>query len=58
MRERVCECDDGDAWDCDVHVHCDADCGALREPVRKRELRATLEHYRSHQLYHGCSHGR
>jgi hypothetical protein len=39
-------------------VRCDADCGALADPVSSQECRAALEHWRDHGVTGGCSHGR
>lgn len=39
-------------------VQCDQRCGAKQEPETFEEAVATAEHYRSHSLIGGCSHGR
>lgn len=39
------------------HVHCDTNCKALANPVTVDELRAAVEHWRSHEYTGGCSHG-
>lgn len=52
----ACLC--GDEWEyCDIHVHCDTNCKALANPVTVDELRAAVEHWRSHEYTGGCSHG-
>lgn len=38
-------------------VYCEANCGALDDPQTLEELRAALEHWRSHGFMSGCSHG-
>lgn len=38
-------------------VDCDATCDAYEQPVTLAEFRASLEHYRSHHVSGGCSHG-
>jgi hypothetical protein len=42
---------------CSVHVNCDEGCKALTDPQTEAELRAALEHWRSHSYLNGCSHG-
>jgi hypothetical protein len=39
-------------------VRCDDDCRALAKPITLEEYKATLEHYKNHKLYYGCSHAR
>lgn len=56
---------DLDWWDadyyegtpCDIHVDCDERCKALTDPQTVEELRAALEHWKSHSYLSGCSHG-
>jgi len=43
--------------ECEVHVDCDQRCKALTDPQTIDELKAALEHWRSHQYLCGCSHG-
>ena len=38
-------------------VNCDQNCGALKHPETLEEYRAALEHWTSHTVLHGCSHG-
>ena len=42
---------------CGIHVDCDIDCRAQRDPFTIRELIAAVEHWQKHRLYGGCSHG-
>ena len=37
---------------------CDEDCEAFEYPETPDEYRATLLHYKYHEVDHGCSHGR
>lgn len=39
-------------------VRCDKDCRALEDPQSPDEFERAYKHWRSHGLYHGCSHGR
>lgn len=57
MTDKTCSCDDEFGYhDCEVHVGCDRKCKALNDPVTEDELRAALEHWRSHGYLAGCSH--
>jgi len=38
-------------------VECDGFCKAKENPETLKEYKATLEHYKSHSLFDGCSHG-
>ena len=38
-------------------VKCDKSCKAKENPQTLQEYKATLEHYKKHRLYSGCSHG-
>jgi hypothetical protein len=38
-------------------VDCDLACEAKLEPVTLEEFKVAYEHWRSHGLYSGCSHG-
>jgi hypothetical protein len=38
-------------------VKCDRNCGAFVEPISLHEYAAALAHWRTHELYSGCSHG-
>lgn len=41
------------------YVPCDqAECRAKEHPQGEEELRAAVEHWRTHRYLHGCSHGR
>lgn len=40
------------------HVRCDENCGAFEEPDTFGEFLAAIEHWKNHNLFHGCSHGR
>jgi len=41
------------------YERCDSNaCRALRQPSTLAEYAAALDHWRSHALYCGCSHGR
>jgi hypothetical protein len=42
---------------CELHVDCDQRCKALTNPQTVEELRAALNHWRSHDYLSGCSHG-
>lgn len=57
LREKNDDCGYVD-WEETVYVGCDLPCFALRDPSSEEELRAALEHWRSHGYLHGCSHGR
>lgn len=49
---------DGTSHDDDCpSVDCDENCGALTNPKTLKEALKTLEHWRNHGLYNGCSHG-
>ncbi len=38
-------------------VECDLECGALNKPDTAEEIKAALEHWKSHSSLNGCSHG-
>lgn len=42
---------------CKVHVACDDACEALREPKTPKEYQDALDHWETHGLLSGCSHG-
>lgn len=35
----------------------DYTCRVFKEPKTPEEYRTAYEHWKNHQLYHGCSHG-
>lgn len=39
-------------------VYCDSNCGALLESKTCEELLKAYEHWRYHEYFGGCSHGR
>lgn len=51
--------DDGDYVDFNEtpFLSCDENCFALREPQTIDEFKAALEHWKSHSVDCGCSHG-
>lgn len=54
----VCTCRDPRAdHSCAVHVVCDDNCRALRDPKTLRQWQAAVLHWRFHSAYGGCSHG-
>ena len=57
--ENVCTCGDPEnGWGvCEIHVSCDENCKALNDPKTMEEINAAYEHYKSHPLAGGCSHG-
>lgn len=57
MPEDVCTCPSTDRTSCDVHVECDDNCGALREPVTLEEHVKALDHWENHERNLGCAHG-
>lgn len=47
-----------DLHDCPF-VACDSEtCRTLKNPITLSDWKAAAEHWRSHYLMHGCSHGR
>jgi hypothetical protein len=54
----VCNCRDALAeHSCPVHVVCDDNCGALRDPKTPRDWQMAALHWRFHCAYGGCAHG-